>query len=454
MNITRKDIDVNNAVLTVNIDKNDYAERVEKQLREYRKKANMPGFRQGMVPVGLLKKMYGKSVIAEQINELLSDALNNYINDNKINTLGNPLPSENQPELDFETQEDFEFSFDLGIAPDVKIELSEKDKAPFYEIEVDEKAIDNAVKSYAGRFGKYEKVDSFRDDDMLKGELLELNAEGKVLEDKGIHIDEAVLFPKYAMKNNTEAQKLFEGKNVGEIVVFNPQKAIGDEHEISSLLKISKDEAKNITADFQFIIKEITRFEEAQINQELFDKTFGEGIVNSEKEFRDKIRENIMSGYAQDSDYKLGIDIHDFLMKKYENLTFPEKFLKRWMKMQKETLTDEAVEDEYPKLVKDLTWQLIKNQIIEDNNIEITDEDIENEARKIGRAQFIQYGIYNIENEVIDNYVKDMLKKDDYVRQIIGRVTEDKVVAAVRSHISFENKKISYEEFNKFFETK
>lgn len=452
MNIKRKDIDANNAVLSVNIEKNDYAEKVEKQLREYRKKASMPGFRPGMVPLGLLKKMYGKSITGEQINELVSNALYNYINDNKINVLGNPLASENQTEIDFETPENFEFLFELGIAPEVKIELSQKDKVPYYEIKVEEKDIDNAIKSYAGRFGKYEKVDSFGDNDMLKGDLLELDSEGKIMEDKGIHIDDAVLFPKYAMKGSPKEQKLFEGKKVGETVVFNPQKAIDNEQEIASLLKISKDYVKNITADFKFIIKEITRFEEAQINQDLFDKTFGEGTVKSENEFRKKISENIVSGYTQDADYKLGIDIRNLLMKQHENLTFPEKFLKRWLKTQKETLTDESIEDEYPKLVTDLTWQLIKNQIIEDNKIEIKKEDIENEARKIGRAQFVQYGIYNIENEVIDNYVKDMLKKDEYVRQIVGRITEDKVIAVVRSKISLENTKISYEEFNKFFE--
>jgi len=452
MNVTKREIDANNAVLTVNIEKNDYAEKVEKQLREYRKKAKMPGFRPGMVPVGLLKKMYGKAILGEQINELLNDALNNYINDNKINALGHPLPIENQSEIDFDTQENFEFSFDLGIAPDVKIEISKKDKLPYYEIQVDEKAIESAVKSYAARYPKYEKVDFFKDDDMLKGDLSELDEEGKILEDKGIHVKDAVLYPKYAMKNNADALKLFEGKKVGETVVFNPQKAIANESEIASLLKISKDAAKALTADFQFVINEISHFEEAQINQELFDKTFGEGTVKSEKEYREKIRENILAGYTQDADYKLGIDIHDFLMKKYENLTFPEKFLKRWIKTQKDKLTDEEIEDEYPKLIKDLTWQLIKSQLIEDNKIEISDDDIENEARKIGRAQFIQYGMYNVDNEVIDKYVDDMLKKDDYVRRIVARVTEDKVIAAVREQISLTNKKISFDKFNKFFE--
>jgi trigger factor len=452
MNVTRKDIDANNAVLTVNIEKNDYAEKVEKQLRDYRKKANLPGFRPGMVPVGLLKKMYGKAIMGEQINELLSDALYNYINDNKINALGNPLPSENQPEIDFGTQEDFEFSFDLGIAPEVKIELSGKNKVPYYEIQVDDKMIDGAVKSYAGRFGKYEKVDAFCEDDMLKGELLELDADGKVLEDKGINVNDALLSPKFAMKDNPEAQKLFDGKKVGGTVVFNPQKAIGSQQELSSLLKISKDEVKTLTADFQFIIKEITRFTEAEINQELFDKTFGEGAVKSEKEFRKKIRENIALGYVQDADYKLSIDIHDLLMSNNDNLTFPETFLKRWLKTQKETLTDEAVADEYLKMTKDLTWRLIKNRVIKENEIDVHSDEIEAEARKIGRAQFVQYGIYNIEDEVIDSYVQDMLKKDDYVRQIVGRISEDKVIAAIRPQITLETKKISYEDFNKMFE--
>ncbi|MCL2597006.1 MAG: trigger factor [Paludibacter sp.] len=452
MNITRKDVDANNAVLKINIEKNDYDEMVEKQLRDYRKKAQIPGFRPGMVPVGLLKKMYGKSIMAEQINELLNKAITNYIKENKIKMLGDLLPSEKQEENNFETQDNFEFSFDMGIAPDIKIEFSKKDEVLYYEIEIDEKTIDNGVKSYTSRFGKSETVDSYIDGAILKGDLHELDADGKMVENNGIVVENATISSKYTLKNDAMAQKLFDGKKIGESVVFNPQKTIGNEQEISYLLNISKDEAKNITADFQFLIKEIIAFTDAEINQELFDKAFGDSAIKSEEEFRDKIRENIKIGYMQDTDYKLNIDIKDFLMKKNENLTFPEEFLKRWLKTQKEMLTDEEIGIEYPKLLKSITWQLIQNQIVEDNKIEITDEEIEEEARKIGRAQFIQYGIYNIGNEVIDKYVNDMLKKVDYVQQIANRIIEDKVVAAVRTHINIENKKISLADFNKFFE--
>ena len=290
MNIVRKDIDQNNANLTLSIEKADYTEKMEKKLRDYRKKANIPGFRPGMVPAGLVKKMYGKAVLADEINKMVSDELYKYISDNKINMLGEPLPNETeQKEINFDTQEDFEFCFDLGLAPEFEVELTKKDKIKFYNITVSAEMIDNQVKSYQQRYGKYVQEETVEEKDMVKGELLEL-ANGKVNE-KGIKLSDAVLTPAY-MKD--EAQKaIFVAAAKGAVVTFNPAKAFDNDAELASLLKVSKDEVKDITSDFQFTIESITRYHEAEINTELFDKVYGEGVVSTEEEFRAKIKENI-----------------------------------------------------------------------------------------------------------------------------------------------------------------
>jgi len=313
MNIVRKDLDLNNAIVTLSIEKADYTENVDKKLRETRKKANIPGFRPGMVPAGLIKKMYGKQMVAEEINKMVSDQLYNYIRENNVNLLGEPLPNiTEQKVIDFDTQEDFEFVFDLGIAPEFDVELTKKDKVKFYTITVSDEMIENQVKSYTGRYGKYIQEEVVEEKDMLKGELLEM-ADGKVNE-SGIKVQDATLTAAY-MKD--DAQKaLFVGAKKGDIITFNPLKAFESETEVSSMLKISKDAAKDVVADFQLKIESITRYHESAIDQELFDKVYGDGVVKTEEEFRAKIKENIQENLNADSEYKFGIDAQKVLVDK------------------------------------------------------------------------------------------------------------------------------------------
>ena len=359
MNIVRKDLDQNNALLTVCIEKADYAEKVEKNLRDYRKKANIPGFRPGNVPMGLLKKMYGKAVIAEEINKLVSDGLFGYIRENDLNILGEPMPNETeQKPFDFDTDESFEFVFDLGIAPEFEVDLSKKDKVKLYNIAVSDEMIDNQVKSYTGRYGKYIQEEVVEEKDMIKGELLEL-ANGKVNE-SGLKVQDAALTASY-MKDEQKA--LFVGAKKGDVITFNPAAAFENEAEISSLLKISKDEAKNISSDFQLKIDSITRYHESEINQELFDKVYGEGVVSTEAEFRTKIKENIQESLVADTDYKFGMDAKEMLVAKFNDVTFPDAFLKRWVLSSNENLTPETLEEDYSKMIDDLKWHLIKNKI-------------------------------------------------------------------------------------------
>jgi trigger factor len=450
MNIVRKDLDQNNAIVTLRIEKVDYAEKVDKTLRDYRKKANIPGFRPGMVPAGLVKKMYGKAVLAEEINKLVSDNLYNYIRENNINILGEPLPNETeQQSIDFDNQEDFEFVFDLGIAPEFEVELTKKDKVKFYTIAVSDEMVENQVKSYTGRYGKYIQEEIVEEKDMLKGELLEL-ANGKVNE-SGIKVQDAALTASY-MKDEQKA--LFVGAKKGDVIAFNPAIAFENEAEISSLLKISKDEAKTITSDFQLKIESITRYHEASIDQELFDKVYGEGVVSSEEEFRAKIKENIQDSLVSDSEYKFGIDAQEMLVAKFDTLTFPDAFLKRWVLSSNENLTPETLEEDYSKMIADLKWHLIKDKLAKSNDIKVEATDVEEYAKKVAKAQFAQYGMIGMDDEIIANYAKDMMKKEDTLKNMIDKVAEEKVFTIVKEAVKLDNKEVSIEEFNKMFEAK
>ena len=450
MNIVRKDLDQNNATLTVCIEKADYTEKVEKSLRDYRKKANIPGFRPGMVPMGLLKKMYGKAVIAEEINKLVSDGLYGYIRENNVNMLGEPMPNEaEQKEVDFDKDESFEFIFDLGLAPEFEVELSKKDKVKYYNIAVSDEMIDNQLKSYTGRYGKYIQEEVVEEKDMIKGELLEM-ADGKVNE-SGLKVKDASMTASY-MKDEQKA--LFVGAKKGDIITFNPAAAFENEAEISSLLKISKDEAKNVTADFQLKIESITRYHESEINQELFDKVYGEGTVTSEADFRNKIKENIQESLVADSEYKFGDDAKQMIVSKFSNLTFPEAFLKRWVLSTNENVTPEKLEEDFSKMIDDLKWQLIKNKIQTANDIKVEAPDVEEYAKKVAKAQFAQYGMIGMDDEIIANYAKYMMKKEDTLKSMIDRVADEKVIAVIKEAVKLDTKEISIEEFNKMIEAK
>lgn len=449
MNIVRKDFDQNNAQIIVSIEKADYADKVEKKLREYRKKANIPGFRPGNIPMGLMQKMYGKSITADEINNIVGDSLYNYIRENNIPLLGEPLPSENQSEFDFDSQENFDFSFDLGIAPEFEVEFSEKDQVKYYNIAISDEMIDNQVKSYTGRYGKYVQEESVEEKDVVKGQLLEM-IDGKVNEE-GVKVEDAVLTPFYMKDDNQKS--LFVNAKKGDKIVFNPLKAFENETEISSLLKISKDEAKAVVADFQMEIQGITRYHESEVNQELFDKVYGEGTVNSEEEFRAKIKESIQETLKADSDYKFGMDARKMVEDKFSGLTFPDAFLKRWLLATQDGMTEEKVVQDYSKMISDVMWHLIKEKVAAKNEIRVEPTDIEEYARKVARAQFAQYGMVGLDDSMIDGYAKDMMKDQNTVRGFADRAIEDKVLDIIKANVTLENTDIAMDDFNKMFET-
>jgi trigger factor len=446
MNIVRKDIDPCRATLSVLVAKADYAENVDKKLHEYRKKANLPGFRSGMVPISLLRKMYGKSIIVEELNNLLGDELTKYVNDNRLETIGEPLPSEaEQPEIDFETQEDFEFVFDIAFAPAFEIELSPEDKVKYYDIEPSDEMIENLKNTYIERYGKHVQETNVEESDVVKGKLEEL--ENGELKADGRKLSDAVLTPKFI---EDDAQKaLFTGAETGAEINFNPAKAFnGNEVEISSLFKVEKEDVKDLTADFRFTIEEITRYHKAELNQELFDKIFGENTVKSEEEFTAKIKEGLARSLKINSDRRFQIDARQYLLEKYTDIEYPLNFLKRWIKASNAKTSDEELETEFPKSLEALKWQVIINRLLTAHTVDITEKDLQNFAKKIVVAQFEQYGIYDMDKGYIEQQAKKMLEQKDAEKRFVEKVAEEKIVAIIKKSVTLDREAISIDDFN------
>ena len=451
MNVSFQNIDKVSAELTVKLEKADYQAQVDKSLKSLRQKAQMPGFRKGMVPISLVKKMYGKSVIAEEVNKVLQEAIYGYIRENKINILGEPLPNEEkQQAIDFDAMDAFEFVFDIALAPEFKAEVNAKDKVDYYTIEASEEMIENQVKMYTQRTGKYEQADAYREGDMLKGLLAQLDDEGNTKE-AGIQVEGAVLMPSY-MKSD-EQKAIFADAKVNDVLVFNPNVAYdGHAAELGSLLKIDKEIAKDVKSNFSYQVEEVTRFVPGELTQEVFDQAFGEGVVKTEEEFRAKIKQEIEGRFTADSDYKFLIDVRKLLTDKIGKLEFPDALLKRIMLMNNEEKGEEFVAENYDKSIEELTWHLIKEQLVEANDIKVEQDDVLKMAKETTKAQFAQYGMLSVPDDLLDNYAQEMLKKKETVNNLVNRAVEAKLAAALKSQVKLENKTVSIEEFNKMFE--
>ena len=450
MNISLENLDKVSAVLTIKLEKADYADRVETALKKLRKTANLPGFRPGQVPLGLLKKRMGKEVTAEEVNKLLGEKLYGYIKDNNLNVLGEPLPSENrQQDIDFDTMEEFSFAFDVALAPEFKEELTNADTVDYYDIQVDDKMVDGQVKMYAQRGGSYETVDAYEAKDMVKGLLAELDENGNTKEG-GVQVENAVLLPEY-MKND-EQKALFNGCKVNDVLVINPYKAYdGHEAEIAALLKIKKEEVAGMTSDFSYQVQEITRFKEAALTPELFEQVFPNGGLKTEEEFRGKIKDILAEQFQADSDYKFILDLRTYLTGKVGKLDYPEAFLKRFMRVSNPGKDEKWVDDNYEKSLEELTWHLIKEQLVKAYGIKVEREDLMNTAKNITKIQFAQYGMINVPDEVLSNYANDMLKKQDQAESLLNRSVENKLAVALKDVVTLNHKEISVEDFNKLF---
>ena len=453
MNISFENADKINGLLTLTIEKDDYQPEVDKILKDYRKKANIPGFRPGQAPMGLIKRQYGTAVKVDAVNKLLGDKIYEYIRENKIQMLGEPMPNtEKQPELDFEKGENFEFVFDIAVAPEFKIELSDQDSVDYYNIEVDDKLVDQQVDMFASRAGHYEKVEEYdaAQNDMLKGDMRELDAEGNTKEG-GIVVESAVLMPSYIKVDEQKA--LFDGAKLGNIITFNPKKAYPDSDvEVSSLLKIEKGQAANMTSDFTYQITEISRFTKAELNQELFDQVYGEGAVADEKAFREKIAEGIKLQLQGDQDYKFLVDVRAYAESKVGELQFPTELLKKIMLNNNKDKGEKFVDDNFDASIKELKWHLIKEQLVAATAIKVEDADVKAVAKLAARAQFAQYGMNNIPEEYLEKYADDMLKDRKNIDSLVDRAVDMKLTAALKGIVKLNEKTVSLDEFNKLFQ--
>ena len=449
MNISLQNVDNVSAVLTVQIEKADYQENVEKALKTLRQRVNMPGFRKGMVPMGIIRKQYGSSVLVEEVDKLMQEKVNNYIRENKVNMLGMPLPKEND-RVDFKTDENFEFSFDIALAPDFNIEFSNNDVIDYYDIDVTDEMVEQQIKMYTQRTAKYEKVEEYQDGDMLKGLLTELDENG-VTKEGGIQVEHAVMMPDY-MKNDDQ-KAIFTAAKVNSVLVFNPSVAFdSNEVELASLLKIKKEDVVNHKGNFSYQIEEITRTIPGELNQELFDQVLGKGKAQNEEEFRAQIKAVIKTQYEADSDYKFLIDVRNNAANKVGKLQFADDLMKRIMLENNKEKGEEFVSEHYDKSIEELSWHLIKEKLVAAYGIKVEQDDILNMAKEATRAQFAQYGMINVPDELLENYSKEMMKKRESVESLVNRAVEAKLSEILKEKVTLNHKAISSADFNKMFE--
>lgn len=444
MNVTHVNSDALNAVLTVKVEHNDYQSNVEKALKDVRKKAVIRGFRPGMAPASLINKMYKKSAIVEEVNKLVSDSISNYISDQKLNILGEPLPSETQPSIDWDNQKDFEFLFDLAVAPEFEVKLSKRDKVPYYTIKVDKEIRQNYIDSISGRYGSYQPTEVADAESLLKATLTELNADESPKED-GLSVDDGMVS---VMLVADEAEKSkFVGAKVGDVMVIDVTKAFPNETDRASLLKTDKTNLTNIESLFQATITEVKQYVKAEVNQELFDKLFGEGVITSEEEFHQKIDESIKQNLKGDSERKFYMDVRDKLIDKF-NIELPKEFLVRWLVAINEgKYTTEQVETDYPHFEKDLKWQLVRDKIAIEQQFKVEEEELVGMAKGYIANQMMQYGMGQLPEEFIEKYANDLLTKKEERRKLAERVLENKVVGWLKETVKLDEKEVEFENF-------
>ncbi len=449
MKITRENINELNAVLKVKVEKTDYEEKVENVLKDYRKKATIKGFRPGMVPIGLVKKMYGRAVKIDEINKCVTENIQKYLTDEKIEILGDPLAkTDEQENIDFDARDEFDFSFELGLTPSIELGISQKNKVPFYSIAIDEKMKNDYISNYTRRYGELSKAEVTKEKDILKGKIEALDNNGSLVAD-----GPANDFSSLAVDiiKDEEIKKSFIGLKVNESVDFDIKKAFPNDNEIAGLLKKKKEEVEGIEGNFRFTVSEITRFHPAEIGKELFDKIYGEGVVNNEEEFATKIEGEIAASLKTESDFKLMQDIKKLTIDKTD-FQLPDDFLKRWLLKVNEKTTAEQIDKEFDSFRSDLKWQLIKNKVAKENEIKITGEELQKEAENITRIQFRQYGLFYATDEQIANYGKETLKREEDAKRIADKILDDKVIGILKDVVKIEEKSVTAEEFNKLFE--
>lgn len=449
MNITKNQIDNLNATIKIELGKEDYAGRVEKALKDYQKKVVVNGFRPGKTPMGMVKSMYGKTILVDEINKVLGETLSNYIKENDLQILGEPLPNETeQKELNLD-DEKFEFLYDIALSPEVNAKMSKREKVPFYIIKVDEDMIDKQIESVCKNNGNMVPVDVIEGSEYLKGELIELDENGNAKEG-GIKNEDASMSV-FHMKDE-EAVEAFKGKKVGEEVKFNAVKAFPNKTDFAAMLGVSKDDAEQAGENYCFIIKEIKRYIDAEVNEELFTKLYGEGIVKDVADFRARVKADIENQLKGHSEYRFTIDAREKLIKKNEDVVLPEAFLKRWIVAVNEKMTPQEVEKDFDGYRDEFKWQLVKSAIVKEFGVKVEAEDMKKEARQIAAAQLQQYGLYGLTDEQLDGFAAKLLEDEKQRQHLYEKALDNRIFEVIRENMKLEEQEISMADFEKLFQ--
>ncbi len=445
MNITKEKVDDLNAVLKVKLDQADYQEKVDNVLKDYRKKANIPGFRKGHVPMSLIKKQYGTGILVDEINKILSESLHSYITDEKLDILGNPLPKlDEQDKIDWTNQTDFEFNYEVGLAPQFDLSLS-KYKFDYYKIKVADKDVDKYVTDVAKRYGKMTNPDVAEEDDMLYGKFEELDGTGKVVEGGREHTSVVII----KAVTDKKLQKALTGAKAGDSFDIDPKTVSENESDQAAAIGVTVAELKNIISKFRFTVEKINRVIPAELNQELFDKVYGPGAVKDEKEFRAKIADELGRGLSVDADRKLKADIQEEIIKKLK-LDLPNQFLKRWIKASNEKpITDEQLEAEYDEYAKGLQWQLIENKIIKDNDIKVSHEEVIEHTKGLLKQQMAGMGMPSDDDEQLTETANRVLQNEEEARNIYMMMYDNKLMTLYKDTFKLKEKEVSYDDFIK-----
>jgi len=445
MDITRENTDNVNAVIKITIEKPDYEPKVEEKLKEYRQKADMPGFRPGKAPLGLIKKRFGKSLLIEEVNTLLSQKLTSYLMEEKLQILGEPLANEEQQKpIDWDKDENFEFVFDVALSPEIEVALDEKDKINYYKIKVSDEMIDQQVDMITSQMGQNKEVDEVKEKGLVRGDFVQLDEEGNEIEE-GIR-PEGVLLAIDLIKDK-DIQKEFIGKKKGETIVFDPVKAYEDVHEVQHMLNISHEQAHDLNSKFKLTINETLEFEKAELNEELYKKIYGEDTdIKTEEDLRKRLEKELAANLVNSSEQRFAMDARDALVEKV-NPELPEVFLKRWLRVANKDVTEEQIENDFDGFLKDLKWQLIKDNLIKENELKVEEEEVFDFAKQLAQAQYAQYGIPNVPEDQLESFAKMILEKQEEKERLYNKLLEDKVVAVVKNKVSLDEKEVTQEEF-------
>ena len=444
MSVVREDIDALNALLKVTVKPEEYQGKVKETLNNYRKTAKIPGFRPGHVPFGLIEKQYGKSVLLDELNKVVNDSLQKYLTENKVEILGNPIPKQDEEvKGDFNKPEEFTFTYEIGLAPEMKVSLSKKNKFDYVKVKVDAKLIDQQIDDLRRRYGKLVSSEEVGEKDMIMAQFVELNEDDSIKE--GGILNSSTISMEFVEDKKTA--KALLGKKVGDKVIVDPAKVSKGGKDTAAMLGISEEELADVSNKFQLTINEIKGMELAELNQELFDKLFGEGVVTSEKELKERVKADLEGMFVNDSDRMLTRDVYENLVEKTE-VELPNEFLKRWIKLSNEKeITMEQIEEDYENYAKSLKWQLIQGNIFKTNDIKLENDEVIEFTKGLIVSNYAQYGMPAPEDAELTSSAMQVLQNREEANRVYDMLAERKLTHYFKETVKLNEKEISYDEF-------